>query len=101
MKQTPKSDIRAFLLEKGIPPENKGFRCAAIALDLIFEDSEILHNITRRLYPAVVRRVSSASSEVNVLGVERAIRYGICCSKTPTLSNSRFLATCYYELGGK
>lgn len=81
IKEEPKSiEIRIyeFLAEIGIPSNIKGYNYIKTALILTYNDSTILENITKVLYPEIAKKYDSTSSRV-----ERAIRHAIevACTK--------------------
>ena len=64
--------LSIILLEVGIVPNVKGYRYLRCAVVLAMRDNEILHNITKKLYPMIATKFDTSSSRV-----ERAIRHAI------------------------
>ena len=64
--------LSIILLEVGIVPNVKGYRYLRCAVVLAMMDNEILHNITKKLYPMIATKFDTSSSRV-----ERAIRHAI------------------------
>lgn len=62
-------DVQELLLKIGFPQHVYGYQYSLYALELIDHDPEILHHITKELYPEVAKKFSSTPSRV-----ERAIR---------------------------
>lgn len=64
--------IQELLLCIGFPQHVYGYQYTLYSLELIMENPEILHHITKELYPEVAKRFASTPSRV-----ERAIRTAI------------------------
>jgi two-component system response regulator (stage 0 sporulation protein A) len=64
--------ITETLLDSGIPAHIKGYYFLREAIKIILADPDILHAITKELYPAVARRFDTSP-----LRVERAIGHAI------------------------
>ena len=69
------SDIHALLLRLGIPPCSYGFLQTAYAVSLALEKPEILHHITKCLYPDVAKHYHTSAA-----CVERNIRSAVECA---------------------
>lgn len=64
--------ISALLLDVGFPHHLYGFTYIAYAIELIMQDPERLHHITKDIYPDIAMRYKTTPSRV-----ERAIRTSI------------------------
>lgn len=63
----------ARILKKlGVPPHFLGYKYFIAAVDLVLEDDEYLHNMTKALYPTVGGMFKTTSSRV-----ERAMRNAV------------------------
>lgn len=65
-------NIQDLLLKIGFPQHVYGYNYIIYALELIFLNPEILHHITKELYPEVAKHFGSTPARV-----ERAIRTSI------------------------
>lgn len=104
-----------LLLHIGIPPHVLGYEYIICALELIAQNPDLLHNVTKGLYIDIAIKQSSTPTRV-----ERAIRHAISAAwlygdinftnelfqhsvrpdkGTPT--NSMFLARLYYYIRNK
>ena len=63
------SDI---LREIGVPAHIKGYNCLRLAIMLTVNEPEIIHSVTKQLYPAVAKLSKATPSKI-----ERAIRHAI------------------------
>lgn len=70
-KTSPKN-IQELLLTVGFPQHVYGYNYIMYSLELIMENPEILHHITKELYPEVAKHFASTPARV-----ERAIRTAI------------------------
>ena len=70
-KTSPKN-VQELLLTVGFPQHVYGYNYIMYSLELIMENPEILHHITKELYPEVAKRFGSTPARV-----ERAIRTAI------------------------
>lgn len=68
----PRCNIQNLLLNIGFPQHVYGYNYIIYALDLITFNPELLHHITKELYPQIAKRFDSTPSRV-----ERAIRTAI------------------------
>lgn len=99
-------DVTNLLLEIGIPAHIKGYQYIREGIMLSFYDKNMLHYITKCLYPTIAKKYKTTSS-----GVERTIRHAIevafrrgnrqvleeifsntICSKKTKPTNSEFIA---------
>lgn len=99
-------DVTNLLLEIGIPAHIKGYQYIREGIMLSFYDKNMLHYITKCLYPTIAKKYKTTSSSV-----ERTIRHAIevafrrgnrqvleeifsntICSKKTKLTNSEFIA---------
>ncbi|MBQ8279473.1 MAG: sporulation initiation factor Spo0A C-terminal domain-containing protein [Roseburia sp.] len=64
--------IQELMLQLGFPQHVYGYNYIAYALVLIMHDPEVLHHITKELYPDIAKHFRSTPSRV-----ERAIRTSI------------------------
>lgn len=99
-------DVTNLLLEIGIPAHIKGYQYIREGIMLSFYDKNMLHYITKCLYPTIVKKYKTTSSSV-----ERTIRHAIevafrrgnrqvleeifsntICSKKTKPTNSEFIA---------
>ena len=99
-------DVTNLLLEIGIPAHIKGYQYIREGIMLSFYDKNMLHYITKCLYPTIAKKYKTTSSSV-----ERAIRHAIevafrrgnrqvleeifsntICSKKTKPTNSEFIA---------
>lgn len=99
-------DVTNLLLEIGIPAHIKGYQYIREGIMLSFYDKNILHYITKCLYPTIAKKYKTTSSSV-----ERTIRHAIevafrrgnrqvleeifsntICSKKTKPTNSEFIA---------
>lgn len=71
-KRSLPSKIRWLLKFIGISPANKGYECIYEAILLILENKEILHGITKELYPNIAKILNTTPSRV-----ERSMRHSI------------------------
>lgn len=65
-------NIQRLMLTIGFPQHVYGYNYITYALELIMEDPEILHHITKELYPEIAKHYGSTPARV-----ERAIRTSI------------------------
>lgn len=84
--------IERYLLNKGIPPQLKGFRYIVKAIELCLRDMKYLYNITTKLYPNISQIYDDTPART-----ERAIRHAIKFLDRE-YKNSEFLATALIEL---
>lgn len=68
------NDVRNFLIEIGVPANLYGFTYMRVAIMKVSENPELLHNITKGLYPAIAAECNTTWNRV-----DRAIRHGIDC----------------------
>ena len=68
MKQTISNALKHY----GSPAHILGHQYIGYAVELVMEDSSIMHQITKRLYPAVAKHFNTTGSRV-----ERAIRHAV------------------------
>lgn len=99
-------DVTNLLLEIGIPAHIKGYQYIREGIMLAFYDKNMLHYITKCLYPTIAKKYKTTSSSV-----ERTIRHAIevafrrgnteiledifsntICSKKSKPTNSEFIA---------
>ena len=99
-------DVTNLLLEIGIPAHIKGYQYIREGIMLSFYDKNMLHYITKCLYPTIAKKYKTTSSSV-----ERTIRHAIevafrrgnrqvleeifsntICSKKTKPTNSEFIA---------
>jgi len=64
--------IPSLLADMGVPCHVKGYNFIKSALRLILSDSNIIHEITKKLYPAIAKEYDTTPSRT-----ERAIRHAI------------------------
>ena len=64
--------IAVILRMIGVPPNVRGWRYIVTAVELAAEDEEMVHAMTKELYPAVAARHGSTPSKV-----ERCIRHAV------------------------
>lgn len=64
--------IGALLREMGVPTNLYGYTYLQIAIEAVMNEPDLLHGITKRLYPMIAKKCNTASSRV-----ERAIRHSI------------------------
>lgn len=105
-------DVTNLLLEIGIPAHIKGYQYIREGIMLSFYDKNMLHYITKCLYPTIAKKYKTTSSSV-----ERTIRHAIevafrrgnrqvleeifsntICSKKTKPTNSEFIALLTYKL---
>ncbi len=65
-------DVTNILLEIGIPAHIKGYQYIREGIIMAFKDRNMLHYITKFLYPAIAKKYKTTSSSV-----ERTIRHAI------------------------
>lgn len=65
-------DVTNLLLEIGIPAHIKGYQYIREGIMFAFYDKNMLHFITKCLYPAIAKKYNTTSSSV-----ERTIRHAI------------------------
>jgi len=70
--RTSKRNIQDLLLNIGFPQHVYGYNYIIYGLELIMINPEILHHITKELYPEIAKHFGSTSARV-----ERAIRTAI------------------------
>lgn len=64
-----------ILKELGVPASIKGYGYIKTAVNLAHEDGELIHHITKGLYPAIAKEHNTTA-----LRGERAIRHAVeCC----------------------
>lgn len=68
----PDAAIAQQLQALGIPPRLLGYRYLCAAISLALQEPEMLHFVTKQLYPAVAQRFNSTPARV-----ERSIRHAI------------------------
>lgn len=64
--------IHRLLLDIGFPQHVYAYQYVIYALELIMENPDILHHVTKELYPDIAKRFNTTSSRV-----ERSIRSSI------------------------
>lgn len=64
--------IRDFLIEIGVPANLYGFTYLHKAIAKVSEDPELIHNVTKSLYPEIAKECNTTWSRV-----DRAIRHAI------------------------
>ena len=69
--------ISRLFLEVGIPLKNKGSFYLREAVKRVLEDASYIHNITKRLYPAVGEKFGAKAVDV-----ERAVRHAVSVAWT-------------------
>lgn len=84
--------IERYLLNKGIPPQIKGFRYMTTAIQLCQKNPDYLYSITKKLYPKVASTHHDTYSKA-----ERAMRHAITFLGKST-TNSEFIGTALIEL---
>ncbi|MGN0165401.1 MAG: sporulation initiation factor Spo0A C-terminal domain-containing protein [Lachnospiraceae bacterium] len=105
-------ELHEILLRIGMPPNLYGYSYIVYSMELILQNPEYLHSITKRLYIDVAKQFNTTPSRV-----ERAIRHAISATwlygntdyihkifkncvrsdkRTPT--NSLFLARLFYYM---
>ena len=72
MYRVKTKDIQKLLLDIGFPHHVYGYNYISYALELIMLDPEMLHHVTKELYPDVASHFHTTSARV-----ERAIRTAI------------------------
>lgn len=99
-------DVTNLLLEIGIPAHIKGYQYIREGIMLSFYDKNMLHYITKCLYPTIAKKYKTTSSSVERtirLAIEVAFRRGnrqvleeifsnTICSKKTKPTNSEFIA---------
>lgn len=72
-EQEVKDDpVTAVIKEIGIPPHINGYTYVKEAVNLVLEDPNIIHKVTKSLYPGIAARFDTTSTRV-----ERSIRHAI------------------------
>ncbi|GLC88774.1 sporulation transcription factor Spo0A [Lysinibacillus piscis] len=66
------STITAIIKEIGVPAHIKGYSYLREAIQMVYEDVELLGSVTKILYPEIAKKFNTTSSRV-----ERAIRHAI------------------------
>ena len=66
------ANVTRIIHQVGIPAHIKGYRYLRYAIMMVVEDSRIINEVTKTLYPTVAREFETTSSRV-----ERAIRHAI------------------------
>jgi two-component system response regulator (stage 0 sporulation protein A) len=66
------AEITQLIHEMGVPAHIKGYQYLRDAILMSVEDEEMLHSVTKILYPAIAKRNATTASRV-----ERAIRHAI------------------------
>lgn len=66
------STITAIIKEIGVPAHIKGYSYLREAIQMVYEDVELLGSVTKILYPEIAKKFSTTPSRV-----ERAIRHAI------------------------
>ena len=66
------STITAIIKEIGVPAHIKGYSYLREAIQMVFEDIELLGSVTKILYPEIAKKFNTTPSRV-----ERAIRHAI------------------------
>lgn len=64
--------INSILVELGVPNSLKGYDLLAYAIKIVVESPDIVHAITKKIYPELANRFHNTPSRV-----ERAIRHAI------------------------
>lgn len=59
-------------LRIGVPPHIQGYRYVQVAVRLVLENPDMIHRITKELYPAVARTCDTTNTKV-----ERSIRHAV------------------------
>lgn len=72
MERNLETDVTEIIHEIGVPAHIKGYVYLRDAIMLAVNDSEILHSVTKVLYPTVAKKHQTTASRV-----ERAIRHAI------------------------
>ena len=67
-----KATVAYILKELSVPPHLTGFDYLIDAIVLCYKDREIMHSMTKALYPTIGKMYKKTSSEV-----ERAIRHAV------------------------
>ncbi len=71
-KRHLEKDVTNMILEVGVPANIRGYQYLREAILMAAGDSELLHSVTKSLYPAIARKYDTTPSRV-----ERAIRHAI------------------------
>lgn len=64
--------ISTIIINIGIPPHIKGYLYLRTAVNLVIMQPEVIHSITKKLYPKVAEHFTASSNKV-----ERLIRHAI------------------------
>lgn len=72
MERNLESDVTNIIHEIGVPAHIKGYQYLRDAIMMSVNDAEMLHSITKLLYPSIAKRHKTTPSRV-----ERAIRHAI------------------------
>ncbi len=72
LKNNLESDVTDIIHEIGVPAHIKGYQYLRDAIMMSVNDTEMLHSITKILYPTIAKRFQTTPSRV-----ERAIRHAI------------------------
>ena len=72
MEEAMYREIRAALLEIGVPNHLKGYRYVVSGVGLVVQNEDLLDMITDGLYPAIAKMHDTTKSKV-----ERAVRHAI------------------------
>lgn len=72
MEHNLESDVTNIIHEIGVPAHIKGYQYLRDAIMMSVNDTEMLHSITKLLYPSIAKRHKTTPSRV-----ERAIRHAI------------------------
>ncbi len=72
MDRRLETDVTDMILEVGVPANIRGYQYLREAILLAIADGELLHGITKSLYPAIASKFGTTPGSV-----ERAIRHAI------------------------
>jgi two-component system response regulator (stage 0 sporulation protein A) len=64
--------VTDLLREIGVPANSRGYRCLRAAIMISIDNLDLLHFVTRQLYPSIAQQLDTTPSSV-----ERAIRHAI------------------------
>ena len=108
----PGCTVQSLLLNIGFPQHVYGYKYIIYALELIDEKPDILHHITKELYPEIAKRFDSTPARVE-RGIRTALQITWHYGNTPLLhtifghtirpnknipTNTQFLAGLYFFL---
>lgn len=74
MKNCTESKVTKYLNEFNMPVQNLGFNCVRIAIVKVVEDLSYIHEIHKKLYPYVAKKIGYTSCHN---GIGRVIRHSI------------------------